>query len=415
MVKKATVSNWTKIRHWVGSILNKQNFCLVLCLLAFKPLYAWELSGYVGIEDLVFYEQPLDLRQHMNYLSGVIEAELYHEWDNGNQALAFVPFFRGAQYDSNRTHFDIRELTYVYAAESWEFRLGIRKVFWGVTEAVHLVNIINQRDMVENTDGEDRLGQPMINFAWIQDWGTMDFFLLPGFREMPFTGVEGRTRTQPAVNGDQARFDKNGFERQMAYAIRWSYSIGDWDIGLSNFYGTSRDPLFLVEANAAREVSIIPYYQNINQTGLDIQATIESWLLKLEAIVRVSNTGTTFSSIAGFEYTFFNINETGLDIGLLAEYLYDSRGIFAPTAFQNDFFTGIRFALNDVQDTQILAGVIIDSNIYAQFYSIETSRRFFDNFKMAVEARFFNGASPGGPSYSFRNDSHFRFELSYHF
>ncbi len=392
-----------------------QSYWFVIFLLCMKPLYAWEISGYVGIEDLAFIEKPVNPQQHMNYLSGVIEAELYHEWDNGNQVFAFVPFFRGAQHDSQRTHFDIRELTWLKAAENWELRLGIRKVFWGVTESMHLVDIINQRDMVENMDGEDKLGQPMINFAWIQDWGTLDLYLLPGFREMPFTGVEGRPRTQPAVDGSQAKFDKNGFERHMAYAIRWSHSVGDWDIGLSHFYGTSRNPIFQVKQNSSGQISLIPYYQNINQTSLDVQATIESWLLKLEAIVRVSEIDTTFATVAGIEYTFFNIAETGLDISLLAEYLYDSRGFLAPTIFQDDFFTGIRFALNDVQDTQILAGVIVDSNSYAQFYNIEVSRRFFDSFKLEVEARFFNGAPPSEPAYFFRNDSHFRLELSYHF
>ena len=389
---------------------------VVLCLLLARPLHAWEVTGYVGMEDLAFIERPLDSRQHMNYVSGVIEAELYHEWDNGSQVFAFVPYFRGAQYDSNRTHFDIRELTWVKAAESWELRLGMREVFWGVTEAVHLVNIINQRDMVENMDGEDKLGQPMINFAFIQDWGTVDLFILPGFREIPFTGVDGRPRPRPPIDVNDAVYDKNGFARQVAYAIRWSHSIGDWDIGLSNFYGTSRDPVILVETDLTGQMlRLIPYYQNINQTGLDLQATIDSWLLKLEAIVRVNETSTDFATVAGVEYTFFNIADTGLDIGLLAEYLYDSRGVFAPTSFQNDFFTGIRFALNDVQDTQLLAGVIVDSESYAQFYNIETSRRFFDNFRLEVEARFFNGAQPNEPAYAFRNDSHFRFELSYHF
>ena len=147
--------------------MQKKYYYFILCLIWFKPVDAWELSGYVGIEDLAFIEKPLDSRQHNNYVSGVIEAELYHEWDNGNQIFAFVPYFRGTQHDSSRTHFDIRELTWVKAAEQWEFRLGIRKVFWGVTESRHLVDIINQRDMVENSDGEDKLGQPMINFAWI--------------------------------------------------------------------------------------------------------------------------------------------------------------------------------------------------------------------------------------------------------
>ncbi|NOQ65541.1 MAG: hypothetical protein GQ582_13605 [Methyloprofundus sp.] len=393
----------------------KLHYLLILSLAYLPPVAAWELSGYVGIEDLAFIEKPVDSQQHNNYVSGVIEAELYHEWDNGSQIFAFVPYFRGSQHDSQRTHFDIRELTWVKSAEEWELRLGIRKEFWGVTESRHLVDIVNQRDMVENSDGEDKLGQPMINFAWIQDWGTVDLFILPGFREMPFTGEEGRPRAQPTINNHHAQYDKNGFERQVAYAIRWAHSVGDWDIGLSHFYGTSRDPVFIVEQDGQGKISFIPYYQNINQTGLDVQATIENWLLKWEATVRASEQETSFATVAGFEYTFFNVSETGLDIGLLAEYLYDSRDERAPSSFENDFFTGIRFALNDVQDTQILAGVMVDSRTLSQFYNIEASRRFFDNFKLEVEARFFNGAKPDEIMYAFRKDSHFRFELSYHF
>jgi hypothetical protein len=383
--------------------------------LLIRSVNAWEISGYAGIEDLAFINKPIDPQQHMNYVSGVIEAELYHEWDNGNQVFAFVPFVRVSQYDSNRTHFDIRELTWLIASDNWELRLGIRKEFWGVTESNHLVDIINQRDMVENLDGEDKLGQPMLNFAWIQDWGTLDAFILPGFRKRTFAGEEGRLRTQPPVDSSLAEFDKNGFERQVAYALRWSHSIGDWDLGLSHFYGTSRNPVFKVEQVANGQLVLIPYYQNINQTGLDVQATIGSWLWKLEAIVRVSHTDTTFASTAGFEYTFYNIADSGLDIGLLTEYLFDSRGKYAPTLFQDDFFAGMRFALNDVQDTQILMGVMIDRSTQAQFYNIEASRRFYDSFKLEVEARFFNGAPENDFAYFLRQDSHFRVELSYHF
>jgi len=170
-----------------------------------------------------------------------------------------------------------------------------------------------------------------------------------------------------------------------------------------------------VKATPDGQVNLIPYYQNINQTGLDIQATLDSLLLKWEAIVRVSESETAFASTAGFEYTFFNIASSGLDIGVLAEYLYDSRGLSAPTVGQDDFFVGARLAFNDVQDMQILAGVMVDRVSQAQFYNIEASRRFFESFKFEVEARFFNGATPKYPDYFLRQDSHFRMELSYHF
>ena len=108
---------------------------------------AWplEISGLVGIESLGFIHNPNDSRQHNHYLSGVFETLIYHEWDDGRQGIAFVPFLRVSQYDNRRTHFDIRELNWLKVAENWELRIGFRKEFWGVSEAQHLVDIINQR------------------------------------------------------------------------------------------------------------------------------------------------------------------------------------------------------------------------------------------------------------------------------
>ena len=54
--------------------------------------------------------------------------------------------------------------------------MGIDKVFWGVIESRHLVDYINQTDGVEDVDGEDKLGQPMINLGLQRDWGDLIFF-----------------------------------------------------------------------------------------------------------------------------------------------------------------------------------------------------------------------------------------------
>ncbi len=70
------------------------------------------------------------------------------------------------------THWDIRELSWIHVGNGWESRVGIRKVFWGVTEGRHLVDIINQTDQVDQVDGEEKLGQPMINLSTVRDWGS---------------------------------------------------------------------------------------------------------------------------------------------------------------------------------------------------------------------------------------------------
>jgi glycosyltransferase involved in cell wall biosynthesis len=43
--------------------------------------------------------------------------------------------------------------------------------------------VINQTDLVENSDGEDKLGQAMINLSVYQDWGAVDIFVLPSLNE----------------------------------------------------------------------------------------------------------------------------------------------------------------------------------------------------------------------------------------
>ncbi len=386
-----------------------------LLLLLTTDVIAWEISGYAGVEDLGFIYAPLDPRQHNNYVSGVVEPELYHEWDEGLQSFAFVPFYRYSQYDSKRTHFDIRELTWLKVAETWELRVGFRKVFWGVTESQHLVDIINQTDLVENTDGEDKLGQPLINLALIQDWGTTDLFLLTGFRERTFPGVQGRLRSFPPIDTANARFEKNGFAKHVGFAVRWSHVAGDWDLGLSHYYGTNREPTLLFEVDRFGKLHIIPYYEIIHQTGVDIQATKGSWLWKWESIVRSGQGKTYFAATAGFEYTLFDLYATGLDLGFVVEYLYDSRGKNFQNFFEDDFLAALRFGFNDVQSTEILAGIIFDRTTSSKFYNVEASRRFGDNWKLEVQVRFFSGAPRVGPEFVFRRDDHIRAELSYHF
>lgn len=377
----------------------------------------WDIYGYVGVENLTFWHKGLAPEQHKNYVSGVFQGNFYKQWDDGRQSFAFVPFYRYSQYDSRRTHFDIRELTWVMVEDNWELRTGFRKVFWGVAEGLHLIDIINQTDLVENPDTEDKLGQPMINLALINDWGTVDLFVMPGFRERTFSGVEGRFRLVPEIAVGDALFDRHGLEKHMSYAARWSHYIGDWDIGISHFYGMNREPRFIPSFDSqGRLVKLRPFYETINQTSLDLQMTHESWLWKLEAMVRSGMGKTFFAAVGGLEYTLFDLYETGLDLGFVLEYMYDTRGsrnFYAP--FQDDFLTALRFGFNDVQSTEILAGVLFDRTSNSKFYNIEASRRIGDSWKIEAEMRIYAGSPAYDSLFFLRKDDHVRVELSYHF
>lgn len=377
---------------------------------------AADWSGYAGLEFRGFTQTATEPRQdHATNSAFIIETEFYHDWDNGDQSIAFVPFFRLDENDSDRTHFDIRELTYLHAAANWELRLGIRKVFWGVIEFQHLIDIINQTDLVENIDTEDKLGQPMINLASVNDWGTVDFFVMPYFRERTLPGPRSRLRFIPELVAGRAQYESAAKEKHVDLAVRYSHYFGDWDIGVSHFYGTSREPRLVLNRDDPRNPFLIPFYDIINQTSIDLQATKGNMLWKLEALHR-SGQGETYNAFAGgFEYTFAGILGSTVDLGILSEYHYDDRGDGALGIFEDDIAIGARFAFNDVQSSTALMGVVWDRNTGGMFYNIEASRRIGDSWLLDLQGRFFIDQKPEDLARALTRDDYVELFLSYNF
>jgi hypothetical protein len=352
-----------------------------------------------------------------------------------------VPFYRLDFDDEERRHFDLRELNWLHVGSSWDLRLGVAKVYWGVAESNHLVDIINQTDLVEDVDGEDKLGQPMVKFSLLQDWGTVDLFFLPRFRERTFPGTRGRLRFPLPVDTESAEDESSLEEWHPDGAIRWSHFIGDWDIGLSHFSGTSREPRFLLRIDPTGQPKVVPRYDVIHQTSLDVQATKGNWLWKLEAMTRAGHGDPFAALVAGFEYTFVGVFQTTTDIGVLAEYNYDGRdfdvpveippdtpldprilarvasseSLAPPTIFENDFFAGMRLTLNDAQSTDFLAGALIDVDTQATFLNVEASRRIRDRWKIEAEGRAFLNVGPTDLLFSLREDHHLQVRIARYF
>ena len=403
----------------------RQTVIATVLLLVLVPLAkAHEFRGYVSLEGRQFFQDASYEGQYNSNLSLAVQPEYFHQWDDGKQLFAFTPFARLDQHDDERTHVDIRELTWLGIYGFGELRVGVRKVFWGVTESQHLVDIINQSDLVENPDGEDKLGQPMINAAFIQDWGTVDVFVLTGFRERTFAGKHGRPRTALVVDNDITEYESSDEKQHIDFAARYFHYIGEWEFGISQFYGTSRDPNLSPTLNAQGELVLQPYYPIINQTGVDVQAIISNWLLKLEAISRDGqdkNYGRYSAATGGVEYTFVGIFHTTADLGLIGEYLHDERGenadpgTFMASPFQNDIMIGTRLSFNDIQSTEILAGVIVDMDYGDRFYNIEAERRLGNAWKLSLEARVLTHIHPSNPLYDTRNDDYAQLNLEWYF
>ena len=396
-----------------------------------------ELRGEASVEAILFPEDPLYPGQDHNSVSFAIEPTGTLEW-NGVDALGGAditatvrPFLRIDPQDQERTHLDFREAKLDLRFGETDVTLGSDIVFWGKTEVDQLVDIVNQVDAVEGTDGEDKLGQPMVAVRRIVELGDFSgqasAFYFPYFRERTFLGEESRLRSGIVIDGDDARYETGGDEWTPSFAARLAGFYGDIDAGVHVFHGLSRDPAFEVSRadiiTSPLGVQVVPtelrpVYGRITQVGFDGQYTAGATLWKAEAIGRFDQRNLAFekedyaAAIAGVEHTLYGIADSNADLGLIAEYAYDSRGSRALTPFENDLVLGARLGLNDAQDTSALFTAAVDTETQETVLRLEGERRLGDSFKLEVVGQAFLNTDEDSLAHALRDDHSLRITLS---
>lgn len=378
----------------------------------------WDITGFVGMDSQAFWQDSrFDTQSDGINASLFVQPELYWQSDDGRQRVSLVGFGRIDGHDDERTHADLREAYWGFEGDGYDLNVGINKVFWGVTESRHLVDVINQTDLVEDIDQEDKLGQPMLNLNLDRDFGRFELFVLPGFRERTFPGPDGRFRTPLPVDTDQPIYTSSEGDEHIDLALRYSHYFGNFDVGVYLFDGTSREPGFIAAPEGDR---LLPIYEPMTQVGLELQFTRDAWLWKFEGIHRDASSDAFFAAVGGFEYSVYGIAGSDADLGLLLEYLYDGRDSSAdasapPTVFDNDLFVGTRLALNDASDTSVLAGATVDLDSGEMFINVEAERRFGDRLSAELRLRAFLDAKPGDVLYFLEQDDYLQLRLSWYY
>ncbi|WP_339831409.1 hypothetical protein [uncultured Parvibaculum sp.] len=375
----------------------------------------FRVRGYVEPELQAFAESGSQAEQRRWNASVAAEVSFESFWDNSNQWVVVKPFARWDLRDGNRSHADLREAKYARAIDNWEFRIGIDKVFWGVTEAVHLVDIVNQTDLVESIDGEEKLGQPMVMVSTVQDFGTFTGYLLPFFRERTFPSRSGRPAFDLTVDETQTQYESGAKQNHLDFALRYANAFDIWDVGLTYFQGTNRAPLLTPGLDAGGNLVLIPYYAQARRAGTDIQATSGAWLYKFEGFWQEQLGEQHLQATGGIEYSFYGIFDTPSDIGLVAEYVWDDRGANLQNPFANDAFLALRWTPNDAASTAVLAGVTADLDTQALGFSFEAERRFGADFFVSLEGRFFANVPRADPLYSVSDDSFLQLRIARYF
>lgn len=344
----------------------------------------------LGLQTRSFFERGLDDQKRFDP-SVSLTARYYQSFADGRYNIALTPFGRFDANDDHRTHADLREFYISRVGDNWDLYVGFRQVFWGVTEFDHLVDIINQTDLVEDIDGETKLGQPMINLSLVRTWGIVDFFVMPGFRERTFPGRDGRLRYIVPVDEHEATYQSSDEQHHVDLAVRWAHNLGPVEFGIYQFSGTSRAPQVIPFTRPNGDLALLPYYGIINQTGLDAQAIVGDWAFKLEALSRSGEQKRYGAATGGFERTLVGVLGTRWDLGLVLEYIWDQRDDEADSIYDHDVAVATRWRLNDVADSTALFGLMWDVRTNEYIVKLEASRRLGHHWSLDLKGRAFGG------------------------
>jgi hypothetical protein len=399
-----------------SNLLVSITMSLVLLICYTTKLQANDWSGNIALQTRLFNETG-SRQQDKSQISLAGEFEYVYQWDDS--AITIAPRFRLDSLDEERNHFDLTEFYFNHFTDAVEWRIGVKKVFWGVAESQHLVDIINQTDVSDSFDGETKLGQPMVNASFERDWGILDAYIMPYFRERTFPGEDGRLGLGLPVI-DRAVYESSSEEKHVDLALRYAHSIGDFDFGLSMFNGTSREPLFNPVFEQQQISKLEAYYPQISQIGFDLQATLGAWLWKLEAIKRHGFGDDYTAAVAGFEYSFYSIADSDTDLGLIAEYQYDQRDLIQPLGLPvaDKSVVGTRIALNDVQATDFLVVYVHEKQSDLGIFNLEFNRRIGDDWKLTANASYFINKVESiqeSPVFLIQNDSYVELNIAYYF
>ena len=380
---------------------------LLMISILFSQLILGEIIGELSFDNRYFFNAGLQ-EQKKNHTSFSFSPEIFQ--DNSNRIFHFKVKLRKDSEDSGRNLNDIQELYLINILEDKEIKYGVSKEFWGVTETSHRVDIINQTDFTEGFDGEEKLGQPMIKISLERQWGLLDIYTLLGFRERNFSGKKGRLRLPLSINEKGSLYSSSSKNKRADFAVRWSNYYDDFDIAISHFSGTSREPRFLPSANKINE--LVPVYEVIDQTGLEIQYLLDSLAIKGEVISR-SGQGERFTAATyGFEYTQVGVLQSRIDLGWVVEFNHDDRLESSP------FVLGTRFSFNDIYDSQILSGFILNDKSKELGFLLEASRRIGECCLLSLEGIYFDDTEEDNGQkklfQAFKEDDFLRAEFIYY-
>lgn len=277
--------------------------------------------------------------------------------------------------DGDQRYADLREATLAYDWHEMSITAGFTRVFWGVSEVINVVNVINQSDIRHNINGKEKMGQQHLSVQYNGDVSELQVLYIPVFREQVF----GQRPAFLLPISDTAIFENDRKDGGWATRFKHFGEQSEWAIGY--FSGTRRPPNLVISPESQSLTTFYPQTKNLLFDGVYLGDTFSP---KLELKIGRELGEQFYSANLGVEYPLYpdlwNINE----LTFVAEYLRDSRELEAETIGQNDIFIGVKGVIGTESEFRLIFGHDLDMG--SHYFEFSGQYRLNDYARLTFQA-----------------------------
>ena len=373
-------------------------FCLLV--FSFIALEAeLEVSGHFDLESQAYLihedaknsnsftaKQTLELnyvKEDLSMYAKLYAQEAYHD-------------FSSTEHETQRTFARLDELYLKYDYGDSSVLIGKSIKYWGALELRNIVDVFNPNELRDDLFKTNRLGVWNTSYSYYTDSGELSIVLKLKEPEQKMAAFSYVYYVFPSsVSYDEnlvTTKDTNSPSLYITYSgsTDTQYAL-DYAFIYEHGYDSQRyfSQLSHQRGSYVQNAYVVDKFMTYNTLVLG------STLVKLEALyTKVSDTELIgdYSHIAfGFESALDDF-EDGSTLSVLSEYYkytvyeddtYTDLELFE--SMQDDLFIGLRYVLNNADDTEIVGGIIHDLEYDEQTYYMELESRVADYFKVALD------------------------------
>jgi len=377
-----------------------------------------EYKGNIAVESAYLNHDIEDKRNNQSAIRFEIEGK--YQLKKNQKFVAKAK----AIYDTNdnkRRYFDINDLYFQHDFDKWNFLIGKNTRFWGAMEFYNQSDTFNTKDWLDNPfDYESKVGA--WNIAYTRYFDNSEFSIIAKLHEEKQRMQESRSIYNYLPYSYNEKLDTDSDDMPTIY-LKYSSSIEEHQIDYSVIYQNGYDEQRYLVPNLSKDNNISSMQQHAYTVDkfMGFGTMVKGDTLYKTELAYTSSHDNRVADYAqgsiGLEHTLYGIYDK-MDLGIIAEYykykIFQNRRHNAKDfgkLFDDDLAVGFRLVFNDIESSEILAGLDIDRHNKEKVFFVDYDTRIDDKYKLGVSFQHFDAKQDS----SFSDGNTIRVELGYYF